>query len=331
MCEKCTKVDEMIGQKFGKLTVLERAENSKYRAKQYLCECECGNRTIVRKSNLIHSFSESCGRCKEPKPNDKFGHLTVIKKSDKKDNHGNTFFECKCDCGNITEVAAYHLISNHTKSCGRCKEPKPDDKFGYLTVIKKLDKRDKQGHTFFECKCDCGNIVEVLAFCLRHSLVKSCGCLGSSSGEYDIYRFLDANFISYVREREIGELVTSKGGHPRFDFELFDKYGNSLFLEFHGEQHYWPIKKPKFGELQREETDPMKIKYCEDNDRSLHVINCFEDVDSSLIRILYYREMLTPKRLERNKPVYKIKRTLFTDKNGHLSIFSDKEDNRVAA
>ena len=162
-------------------------------------------------------------------------------------------------------------------------------------------------------------------------MTKSCGCLGSSSGEFEIYNFLDANFISYTREREIKELTTSNGGHPRFDFEIFDKYGASFFLEFHGEQHYWPIKNSDFGKNQREETDPMKVKYCEDNNESLHVINEFEDVDSSLTRILYYREMLTPKRLERNKAVYKLKRTLFTDKNGHLSIFSDREELRAAA
>ena len=149
--------------------------------------------------------------------------------------------------------------------------------------------------------------------------------------KYDIYKFLDANFVSYIREKKIEKLIASGGGHPRFDFELFDKYGNSFFLEYHGEQHYWPINNSEFGAMQREETDLMKIKYCEDNNESLHIINCFEDIKSSLTQILYYRDMLTPKRLERNKPVYKIKRTLFTDKNGHLSIFSTKEDNRVAA
>ena len=172
----------------------------------------------------------------------------------------------------------------------------------------------------------------VLSEDLKRGLTKSCGCLGRSSGEFEIYNFLDANFIHYTREKKIEELVASGGGHPRFDFEIFDKYGDSFFLEFHGEQHYWEIERyPEFGELQRKETDPMKIQYCEENDCSLHVINQFEDVESSLARILYYREILTPERLERNKAVYKITRTLFTDKNGHLSIFSDRENVRAAA
>ena len=223
------------------------------------------------------------------------------------------------------------MRNGSTKSCGKCWGPKPGEKFGLLTVIKKSDKKAKDGHYYFECRCECGNMTLVRSSDLKCGSIKSCGCLGSSSGEFEIYNFLDANFIYYIREKAIEELVTSKGGHPRFDFELFDKYGNSFFLEFHGEQHYWPTKNSDFGENQREETDPMKIKYCEDNDESLHVINCFEDVDSSLMRILYYRDMLTPERLERNKPVYKIKRTLFTDKDGRLSIFSDREEITAAA
>ena len=224
-----------------------------------------------------------------------------------------------------------HLRSGNTKTCGHCKDIKLGTRFKNLIVIKKAEEKCKNGEYLYECLCDCGNMIKVPSSALRSGNTKSCGCLGSSLGEYDIYKFLDANFISYARERKIKELVTSKGGHPRFDFEIFDKYGNSFFLEFHGEQHYWSMRKAGFGESQREETDPMKIKYCEDNNESLHIINCFEDVDSSLTRILYYREMLTPKRLERNKAVYKIKRTLFVDEDGHLSIFSAREEFQAAA
>ena len=80
MCEKCVKVDEMIGQTFGKLTVLERAKNSSSQEKRYLCECKCGNRKIIRKSSLVYGRTKSCGKCKEPKPGDEFGSLTVVKK-----------------------------------------------------------------------------------------------------------------------------------------------------------------------------------------------------------------------------------------------------------
>ena len=303
----------------------------KNRCFYFECRCKCGNTTIVRSSSLKNGLTKSCGRCKEVRPGEKFGSLKVIKKSDKKNKSGNFYFECQCECGNTTLALSRDLRKGSRKSCGRCKELRPGEKFGLLTVIKKSDKQSKSGNYYLECRCECGNITLVRDSNLRSGMTKSCGCLGSSSGEFEIYNFLDANFIHYIREKMIEELVTSKCGHPRFDFELFDKYGNNFFLEFHGEQHYWPIENSEFGAMQREETDSRKIKYCKENNESLHIINCFEDIKSSLTQILYYREMLTPKRLERNKPVYKIKRTLFTDKNGHLSIFSDKEDNRVAA
>lgn len=47
----------------------------------------------------------------------KFGHLTVIRKSEKKSKSG-SMWECKCDCGNIVTVARCGLISGHAKSCG---------------------------------------------------------------------------------------------------------------------------------------------------------------------------------------------------------------------
>ena len=90
MCEECAKVDEMIGRKFGKLTVLEREKNSKDGRIRYLCECECGNRKTIRKDHLLYSGTKSCGKCNEIKPGKKFGLLTVIKKSDKKDRYRNS-------------------------------------------------------------------------------------------------------------------------------------------------------------------------------------------------------------------------------------------------
>lgn len=56
---------DLTGMKFGRLTVLERAENyilpssGKKRA-QWLCECECGNRCVVQTSHLKSGHTQSC-------------------------------------------------------------------------------------------------------------------------------------------------------------------------------------------------------------------------------------------------------------------------------
>lgn len=47
----------------------------------------------------------------------KFGRLTVITKTEKR-RHRSVIWECKCDCGNITEVASDDLVSGNTRSCG---------------------------------------------------------------------------------------------------------------------------------------------------------------------------------------------------------------------
>ncbi|EPT6434294.1 hypothetical protein ACVQ11_005944, partial [Escherichia coli] len=46
----------------GKLTVINKIEGkSKRRKKEYLCRCECGNRKIVCRDDLISGHTKSCG------------------------------------------------------------------------------------------------------------------------------------------------------------------------------------------------------------------------------------------------------------------------------
>jgi len=47
---------EREGQKFGRLTLI-----SYVRSKKYLCECECGNKKIVRSQSLLNGHTKSCG------------------------------------------------------------------------------------------------------------------------------------------------------------------------------------------------------------------------------------------------------------------------------
>ena len=49
------------GKKFGKLTVLDYCGVDKYGQTEWLCECECGNKTIVRAYSLKSGRTTSCG------------------------------------------------------------------------------------------------------------------------------------------------------------------------------------------------------------------------------------------------------------------------------
>ena len=46
----------------------------------------------------------------------KFGRLTVVEFATRKNNR--TYWKCQCVCGNTKIIAASHLVSGHTQSCG---------------------------------------------------------------------------------------------------------------------------------------------------------------------------------------------------------------------
>lgn len=48
----------------------------------------------------------------------KFGKLTVIKRSERRNSCGVKLYKCLCDCGNITYVRGDRLKNGHTRSCG---------------------------------------------------------------------------------------------------------------------------------------------------------------------------------------------------------------------
>ncbi len=54
------KFIDLTGQKYGKLFVIERAENKENRP-AWLCKCDCGNIVVVKGSNLRSGHTKSCG------------------------------------------------------------------------------------------------------------------------------------------------------------------------------------------------------------------------------------------------------------------------------
>lgn len=56
-----TRALDLVGQKFCRLTVLERVENDKHGKSMWLCVCDCGNQTIVNGSALKKGNTKACG------------------------------------------------------------------------------------------------------------------------------------------------------------------------------------------------------------------------------------------------------------------------------
>lgn len=121
-----TKKDE-VGNRYGKLTVIEEAGSDKNGKTKWLCQCDCGNLTIVTGNSLRTGGVISCGCAKhetgkylvKDEAGHTYGKLTVIDRNfEHKTKAQIAFWNCKCECGNTVIVSGCHLRSGHTQSCG---------------------------------------------------------------------------------------------------------------------------------------------------------------------------------------------------------------------
>ena len=51
----------LVGNRYGKLVVIERVENNRYNHVCYRCKCDCGGETVVDAGNLRQGTTNSCG------------------------------------------------------------------------------------------------------------------------------------------------------------------------------------------------------------------------------------------------------------------------------
>lgn len=56
-----SKLIDLTGQTFGRLTVVERAGRTKSNNALWKCKCECGNEIVVRSTTLRNGETKSCG------------------------------------------------------------------------------------------------------------------------------------------------------------------------------------------------------------------------------------------------------------------------------
>lgn len=120
----------------------------------------------------------------------RFNKLTVIAKGKGFYTSGGqykTTWICKCDCGNIKEIASEKIRKGLTQSCGCVRKEKiskvnfedlTGKKFGRLTVIRFLQPQEREdSRRPWLCQCKCGNICQVEGNKLRSGHTQSCGCI----------------------------------------------------------------------------------------------------------------------------------------------------------
>ena len=109
---------DLVGQTFGRLTVVSFEYVNKHREAMWLCKCICGNESIVSGHNLLAGAVKSCGCSKRiDLIGQTFGRLTVLEFAGI-NNQGGVLWKCECSCGNECITSSHGMINGHTKSCG---------------------------------------------------------------------------------------------------------------------------------------------------------------------------------------------------------------------
>lgn len=200
---------DLTGKRFGNLIAVEPTDLREDGYVIWHCKCDCGGECYVSSKRLKRGTITNCG-CIPKKVDcsplnltgEKYGHLKVIRRVENIKER--TAWLCKCDCGNEIVVTTHDLRAGHTKSCGCLSHSNPffidltGQRFGFLTVIRKTDKRDHKGSIMWECHCDCGKDVIYSADSLLHSQIKSCGCYRDNEIKKNIHKqlhFIDGTCI----------------------------------------------------------------------------------------------------------------------------------------
>jgi hypothetical protein len=126
---KIGKLQDLTGQKFGRLTVKEFS-HTKNKKSYWLCDCDCGTKNIiVRADQLKRGITKSCGcyhrECAKEQGmksfdnlvGKRFGRLIVIERVSEI-GIVPVLYKCICDCSNECVVRADLLKNGRTKSCG---------------------------------------------------------------------------------------------------------------------------------------------------------------------------------------------------------------------
>ena len=223
---------EMVGTKFGRLTVIREKSIEEYQSKkrpcvQWYCNCDCGtNDVLVDGTQLRRGHVSSCG------------------------------------CYN-KEVSTFHNSADLTGM--------RFGKLIVIKQVDSQNNRSKRG-SWWLCQCECGNEKIARANSLKNGNTISCGCVSSKGEEQITTVLSDKGITfktQYIFDDLVSNIT---GYPLRFDFAVLDANGRISFLiEYDGQQHFSGSRfsknksenEMKFKRTQ--EYDALKNKYCIEN------------------------------------------------------------------
>lgn len=152
---------DLTGERFGRLTALERLDEKSGRNYLWRCRCDCGKEIKVRGNALTSGNTTSCGCAKtdalQERAKDiagrRFGRLTAQHPTGERRN-GSVLWDCVCDCGKEVRYTYNELMHCHIRSCGcgqHSSHPLPlhyiDGTCVEMLGQERLRKNNTSGHT----------------------------------------------------------------------------------------------------------------------------------------------------------------------------------------
>lgn len=256
--KKTARLDDISGQRYGRLTVLSYDRTEGKGHTYWNCKCDCGQEKSIRKDGLLSGAVVSCGCYHNEQIAEQghkkakdltgqiFGRLTALYPTEQR-RGSYVVWHCRCSCGNECDVASGDLNGGQKQSCN-CYQKEVQShngslhaldlsgrRFGKL-VAQESVKSSMSGHKYWLCNCDCGGIKVVRGSHLISGDIRSCGCL-HSTGEYNIQKILLENNVPFEKEKTFEDFIYQDSGKkPRYDFYLPDI---NRLIEFDWEQHYF--------------------------------------------------------------------------------------------
>jgi hypothetical protein len=188
------RIANLAGKRFGRLLVLERAEDGQDGGIFWKCRCACGKETIVKRNNLVSGNTRSCG-CLSLELAIQYGKLNVV--------HGSAFlklyseYQRNAEKGGRTFLLDTDLFRQlTTSSCHYCGAPPS-----------RVKKRSDESYVY--------NGVNSIGSIGNVELIKEYTLLGKTGhDEFDVYitRTLDSFLFKYVTNG----LFRTDGGEEMF-------------------------------------------------------------------------------------------------------------------
>lgn len=213
---KTDRIQDLEGRQFGAMTVLHVFRNEK-KVLKCSCRCVCGREIEVYLADLTSGRTKSC-TCQSAKNKRpikdmtgmKFGMLTPVEPTEER-RYGSVVWKCRCDCGRECLTTQKALEARAKISCGCIGKPRgrtaidlTGRRFGRLTAVRMTDARTSKGSVVWQCRCDCGKMIEVPSDSLIYGNQQSCGCLKADSMN-DARRnlhFVDGTCIEWLESRK---------------------------------------------------------------------------------------------------------------------------------